>query len=69
MKIEEYNLCRAQWENLIDQWIFNETDRKILKRRLLDGIVFEDLAEEFGYSVVHIKNRVYRAQEQLFKRI
>ena len=28
----------GQWENLINAWIFNEEDRKLLKRHYLDGI-------------------------------
>lgn len=48
MNMEIYNLDRYQWEALIDRWIFNERDRAILKRRLLDGICFEPLAEEFN---------------------
>lgn len=62
-------LSRSQWEYLIDEWIFSERDRKILKRRLLDGICFEPLAEEFGLSVRQTKSIVYKAQEQLFKHI
>lgn len=62
-------LSRSQWEYLIDEWIFSERDRKILKRRLLDGICFEPLAEEFDLSVRQIKSIVYKAQEKLFKHI
>jgi hypothetical protein len=62
-------LSRSQWEYLIDEWIFSERDRAILKRRLLDGICFEPLAEEFGLSVRQTKSIVYKAQEQLFKHI
>lgn len=69
MKTDEYDLSRSQWENKIDEWIFNEEDRAMLKRRLLDGIVFEKLAEEFHLSVDQTKKRVYRAQEKLFKHI
>lgn len=69
MKTEENDLSRTQWENLIDEWIFNEEDRAILKRRLLDGIVFERLAEEFHLSVDQTKKRVYKAQSKLFKHI
>ena len=50
-KMENYNLSRSEWENLIDQWVFKERDRAILKRRLLDGICYEPLAEEFDLSV------------------
>ena len=52
--------------NLIDRYVRGEKDRAILKRRLIDGICFEPLAEEFDMSVRQIKNRVYKAQEKLF---
>ena len=68
-KIDTYNLDRYQWESLIDRWIFNERDRAILKRRLLDGICFEPLAEEFNLSVQQTKSIVYKAQNKLFRRI
>lgn len=60
---------RSEIEHEIDEWIFNERDRKILKRRLLDGICFEPLAEEFCLSVRQVKNIVYKCQEKLFKNI
>lgn len=63
------DLSRSQWETLIDEWIFNERDRKILKRRLLDGICYEPLAEEFDLSVRHVKNIVYKGQNKLSKHI
>lgn len=53
---------------LIDEYIHNERNRAILKRRLIDGIVFERLAEEFDLSVRQTKNIIYREQEKLFKR-
>lgn len=56
MKITETaGLSRAEWIELIDNWIFNEKHRKILKRRLLDDIKIEKLAEEFGLSVDSVK--------------
>lgn len=53
----------------IDEWIFNERDRAILKRRLLDGICYEPLAEEFGLSVDRIKQIVYKSQDRLFRHL
>lgn len=32
------NLSRSEISHLIDEWIFNERDRAVLKRRLLDGV-------------------------------
>jgi DNA-directed RNA polymerase specialized sigma24 family protein len=60
---------RSEWLEAIMQWVHNETDRELLRRRLLDGIHFEPLAEEFNISVVHCKMRVKKAKEQLFKHI
>lgn len=61
-------LSRTQWEILIDEWVFSERDRAILKRRLLDGITFEKLAEEFELSTRQVKNIVYKQQQRLFSR-
>lgn len=54
-------------EKGIDECIFSERDRKILKRRLIDGIRFEPLAEEFDLSVRHTKTIVYKGEDRLFK--
>ena len=59
-------LSRAEIEELIDSYIFHERNREILKRRLLDGVCFEPLAEEFDLSVRQVKNIVYKCQDKLF---
>ena len=60
---------RKEWEILIDEWIHNEIDRRMLKRRLLDGVCFEPLAEEFELSVNHCQSRIKKAKAQLFKHV
>jgi len=55
--------------SVIDEYIHSERDRAILKRRLIDGICFEPLAEEFELSVRQIKAVVYRGQEKVFSRL
>lgn len=67
--MDAFNLDRYQWELLIDRWIFSERDRAILKRRLLDGICFEPLAEEFNLSTRQVQKIVYKSQEKLIKRL
>ena len=69
MNIEHYDKPRSEWEHIIDEWIFNERYRDILKRRLLDGITFERLAEEFDMSVQQIKAIVYKAQNKILNHI
>lgn len=61
---------RSEIDRLIDEWIIGrnaERDRMILKRRLLDGITYDCLAEEFDLSVRQVKNIVYRREDELFK--
>ena len=55
--------------NLIDEHIHSERDRAILKRRLIDGICYEPLAEEFELSVRQIKHIVYKGQEKIFTKV
>lgn len=68
-KISDFNISTSELSALIDEYIFNERDRRILKRRLIDGVHFEPLAEEFDLSVQRIHKIVYKAQDVLFARI
>lgn len=63
------DLSTSDIGRLIDEWIFSERDRLILKRRLIDGITFERLAEEFDLSVRNTKTIVYKGQARIFKHI
>ena len=67
---------RAEWSRLIDEWIFSERDRYILKRRLLDGVTFERLAYELehdprfiGVSSRQIQSIVRRGVDTLIRHI
>lgn len=61
----EYSNSRVR--ELIAEYIHSERDRRILERRLIDGITFERLAEEFDMSARQVKNVVYREEQILFK--
>lgn len=63
------DLSNSELIILIDEYIHSERDRAILKRRLIDGICYEPLAEEFDLSVRHTKNIVYKNEEILFKKV
>ena len=63
------NLPRSEWEKLIDEWIFNEEHRQILKRNMLDGRTYEQLAEEFDCSRDKIARLVPKLQDRLFKKV
>lgn len=65
-KLPEYT--NEQVEKLIADLIHSERDRKILRRRLIDGITYEKLAEEFDLSTVQVKRIVYRHEGKIFCR-
>ena len=60
---------RTEIESIIDEWIVccsnAERNRKIMKRRYIDGVTFERIAEEFELSVVQTKNIVYSMNKLL----
>ena len=63
------NISNSQLSELIDEWIKDERNRAIMKRRLIDNICFEPLAEEFNLSVRQTQSIVYKAEQILFKHI
>ena len=46
-----------------------QRDRQILLRRLIDGISYEQLAEEFELSTTHIKRILYVREVELLRHI
>lgn len=59
------NVSCSEWNSLIDEWVFNERNRRILKRRIIDGLTYEKLAEEFDMSVRQIKKIVKSETQHL----
>ena len=59
----------SQIRDLIAEHIHSERDRKILERRLIDGVVFEKLAEEMEMSPRQIRSIVHKAETILFKHL
>ena len=54
---------------IIDEYIHVQKHRDLMKRRLIDGICFEPLSEEFSMSVRQTKNIVYRCEEIIFSHL
>lgn len=70
MKMPKHiDMSRSEWEKCIDEWVFSEEHRKMLKRNLLDGRTYEQLAEEFDCSRDKIARLIPRLQNRLFKKI
>ena len=67
--MKNIELSRSKIEATIDEWILNERDRQILKRRMCDGILFEPLSEEFDLSVQRVKAIVYKGKDIIYRHI
>jgi hypothetical protein len=69
---ELFSKSRSEWEHLIDEYVIGrnaERDRQVIKRRMLDGVRLEPLAEEFDLSVQRIKIIIYNFQNRITKHI
>ena len=60
---------RSEIEAAITEWVLHERDRAVIRRRLIDGLTYESLAEEFDLSVSQVKRIVYKAQEKVFRHL
>lgn len=63
--LREYT--NSQIRSLIEEHIHSERDRSILCRRLIDGVTFERLAEEFLLSPRQVRTIVHKSEMILFK--
>jgi DNA-directed RNA polymerase specialized sigma24 family protein len=59
----------SQIREIIAEYIHSERGRKLMERRLIDGITYERLAEEFDVSVSQVKRIVMKNSETIFRHI
>lgn len=62
-------MTRGEWSALIDECIFNANYRRIFKRRWLDGVKLEPLAEEFNLSARHVQRIVKLCEHKIINYI
>lgn len=67
--LDKFDLSKHQVLDLIDAYIFNERNRQIIIRRLIDGVCYEDLADEYGLSVNQVKTVCYSSIEKIIAHI
>lgn len=56
---------RSEWEHLIREWIYDERDRTLLSRVLLDGVAVETCGDEIGLQRRQTQRRFKQAFAQL----
>lgn len=57
----------SEVRELIDEVIFSERDRAMLKRSVIDDVTYEALAEELDLSVTAVKKHVQRGRNVLIR--
>ena len=62
--MKEYT--NSEIQHIIDEWIHSERERKILHRRLIDGLTIEELSEEFDRSPRQMQRIINRLQTIVF---
>lgn len=61
--------CRSEWITLINEWVHDEINRKILIRHLLDNKTLGEVSAEIGYELRQTSARYKKAINQLVKHI
>ena len=54
---------------VIDKWVKGERNREIMKRRLIDHITYERIADEFDMSPRYIKTLIYKLEMIVYKHL
>ena len=63
------DLTNEQIEYMIDAWIHNKRNRNLAKEKLIDGISFERLSEDYKLSVTRTKTIVKEVKETLLEHL
>ena len=66
-RFDKRGYTSSQLEGMIQEAVLSERDRPIIRRRIIDHMSMEALAEEFDLSVPQIKRIVYKGEDALAK--
>ena len=69
MKYDYSILTNRQWNKLIDDWIFSERDRAIMKRRIISDKSYDEMAEMFELSKIQLVRIVNNHMDKLYRLI
>lgn len=68
---DKFNVSNSELSKMIDENIRGlkaVRNRKILKDRLINGLLYREIADKYNLSIDRTQKIVYRLQEQIFKR-
>lgn len=62
-------LSNTELSALVDDWVKSQRDRQVMKRKLIDGITYERIAEEQELSVKQVYRIVSKWSRLLAEKI
>lgn len=66
-------LSKSELDKIIDEYIINmqnaDRNRKLMKRRLFDGVTYQMLAEEFNLSIIATQKIYAKCMKIIIKHI
>lgn len=63
------NLSNTDVKTLIDEWIRKQRDRDILKSRLIDGLLYKEIADIYKLSEEAVKKIIYKGENAIFSHV
>ena len=60
------DLSNTEVKTLIDEWIRKQRDRDILKSRLIDGLLYKEIADAYKLSEEAVKKIIYKGEKVIF---
>ena len=59
----------SQIRELVAEHIHNQTDRKMVFERLVNGLTFEKISEIYQLDVKTVRKRIHRCEEIIFRHL
>lgn len=70
--IKNLNTSRTELESLINEYVIGNNalrDRDILKDRLIDGLTYYQLSDQYNLSLATIKKIINKREKHIFQKI
>ena len=65
----QFDFPASEWSHIIDEWVFNDKHREMLKDYLLNGHSYERIAEDYDMSTRQIARIIPRLEANLFEKL
>ena len=68
-QMKEADKSCDEWSRIIDQWIYSDRDRQIMKDHMLNGMHYEPIAEKYDLPTTQVQDIISTEKVWLFGHI